>query len=163
MLFTDTDSLAYEIRSRDVVTELETIKHLLDTSNYPKDHPLYSNENAKVLGKFKDELGGCGALQFVGLRSKMYSLLLPDGKEKGTAKGIKTSYAKKHLRHQSYLKCLTDVEQTTANYKTIRSRQHVLRTEDVSKIALSPYDDKRYLLFDTHRTLAYGHHSIKRA
>jgi hypothetical protein len=160
LLFTDTDSLAYEIRSRDPVPELMTIKHLLDTSNYPPDHPLYSKENERSLGAFKDEGAGRGFRQFVGLRSKMYSLLQPDGKEKITAKGIKTSYAKKNLRHALYLKCLHDVEQTTAAFKNIRSHHHVLRTVDVNKIALSPYDDKRYLLFRNYHTLAYGHHSI---
>ena len=26
-----------------------------DFSNYPEDHPLYSEDNKKVIGKFKDE------------------------------------------------------------------------------------------------------------
>ena len=38
---------------------------------------------------------------------------------------------------------------------------HNLYTQNVTKIALSPFDDKRYLLNDnTHRTLAWGHYSI---
>ncbi len=34
------------------------IKDHLDTSEDPKDHFLYSEENKKVSGKFKDELIG---------------------------------------------------------------------------------------------------------
>jgi hypothetical protein len=45
--------------------------HLLDTSNYPRDHPLYSAENMKVIGKMKDECSGKPPLEFVGLRLKM--------------------------------------------------------------------------------------------
>ena len=48
---------------------------LFDTSDYPRDHALFSKRNAKVVGKFKDELNGVAALEFIGLRPKMYSLL----------------------------------------------------------------------------------------
>ena len=33
-------------------------KQLFDFSGYPKDHPCYSSENKKVIGKMKDELNG---------------------------------------------------------------------------------------------------------
>ena len=42
---------------------------LFDTSNYPKDSPLHSNRNKKVLGKFKDELEGKRMVKYIGLRS----------------------------------------------------------------------------------------------
>ena len=45
-----------------------------DTSNYPKDHPLYSTANKKVLGKMKDECAGAPIAEFAGLRPKMYSI-----------------------------------------------------------------------------------------
>ena len=45
---------------------------LYDTSDYPKDHPLYSVSNKKVIGKFKDETEGVPVSEFVGLRAKMY-------------------------------------------------------------------------------------------
>jgi hypothetical protein len=44
-----------------------------DTSDYPKDHPLYCDKNKKVIGKFKNELNGIKILEYIGLRSKMYS------------------------------------------------------------------------------------------
>lgn len=31
-------------------------KYLYDASDYPKDHPLYSAANKKVLGKMNDEI-----------------------------------------------------------------------------------------------------------
>ena len=72
LLFTDTDSLCYEIETRDICKELWEDKHLFDNSDYPKDSPYFSVENKKVIGKFKDEAAGMPIREFVGLRSKMY-------------------------------------------------------------------------------------------
>jgi hypothetical protein len=47
---------------------------LFDLSNYPQDPPVYDTTNKKKPGFFKDETGGCTIKEFVGLRSKMYSL-----------------------------------------------------------------------------------------
>ena len=58
LLYTDTDSLLLEIETDDVNKDMEANKHLYDTSDYPKEHPLYSNTNKKVLGKMKDECAG---------------------------------------------------------------------------------------------------------
>ena len=53
LLYTDTDSLLLEIETDDVYKGIETNKNLYDTSDYPKEHPLYSDDNKKVLGKMK--------------------------------------------------------------------------------------------------------------
>ena len=97
------------------------------------------------------------ASEFVGLRSKMYSLLLPNDKEKKTAKGVKRSFVSKYIRHNEYANCLFDEETTNATFRNIRSIKHQLHTTEISKIALSPYDDKRYLV-DNCKSLAYGHY-----
>ena len=54
----DTDSFFLSIPTKDVYEDMKNIQDDLDTSNYPENHPLYSNVNKKVIGKFKDELGG---------------------------------------------------------------------------------------------------------
>ena len=51
----------------------------MDFSNYPQDHPLYDPSNKAVLNKFKDECAGRVVKEFIGLRSKCYSILLQDG------------------------------------------------------------------------------------
>jgi hypothetical protein len=160
LLFTDTDSLCYELTTKDAYEDMRNDLHLYDTSAYPKDHPNYSVANCKKIGKFKDECDGIAPVEFVGLRPKMYSLLLPDTMQKATAKGVKRSYAKKYLKHEEYRKCLFDECSTTASFHTIRSKNHQLRTENVIKEALSPFDDKRYLVKGTSDTLAYGHYKI---
>ena len=73
LLFTDTDSLAYEIIGHDLYTGMAEMKDKFDFSEYPKDHPLYSIDNMKKVGKFKDECKGRLMLNFVGLRPKLYS------------------------------------------------------------------------------------------
>ena len=90
LLLTDTDSLVYDVTTPDLYADmLPQIDKYYDTSDYPVEHPLHSKKNAKVVGLFKDELNGVPFVEFVGLRAKMYSFLLPDGSSKQTAKGIK--------------------------------------------------------------------------
>ena len=50
--FTDTDSLLYKIYKPNIDAELKKIGIFMDFSNYEKDHPLYSNDNKKVPGKY---------------------------------------------------------------------------------------------------------------
>ena len=58
LVASDTDSIILNIKTEDVYKDMEEIKDELDTSDYPKDHPLHSEKNKKVIGKFKDELNG---------------------------------------------------------------------------------------------------------
>ena len=81
LLFTDTDSLTYEIKSEDVYEELFKYKHLFDFSNHPKDWKFLDESNKTVIGKMKDEPEGKIIDEFVGLKSKMYSIKNIDGKE----------------------------------------------------------------------------------
>ena len=99
-MFTDTDSLCYEIKTDDVYKDLFQDKEFLiihvfithknnefffdenkkiigkmkfDSSNYPPPKKFFFDENKKVIGKMKDEAAGMPIKEFVGLRSKMYS------------------------------------------------------------------------------------------
>ena len=76
LLFTDTDSLAYEIQTEDFYKDIsEEVEAKFDTSNFPKNHPsgIPVRVNKKVIGMFKDECGGKIMQEFVGLRAKLYS------------------------------------------------------------------------------------------
>ena len=97
LLFTDTDSLCYEIKTDDIYQDMLQDINLFDTSEYGQSHPLYNLANKKVLGKMKDETHGIPIQEFVGLRPKMYSILYTENNklvEKKTAKGIKKSVTK---------------------------------------------------------------------
>ena len=88
LLFNDTYSLTYEIKSEDVYEEFFRHKHLFDLRNYPKDLKFFDPVNEKVIGKMKDVSEGKINDEFVGLKSKMYSMKNINGKESNTAKGV---------------------------------------------------------------------------
>ena len=73
-LFTDTDSLTYEIKSENAHEEFFKWKDLFDFSNCSKDSKFFDETNKKLIGKMKDEFGGVIVIEFVGLKSKMHSM-----------------------------------------------------------------------------------------
>ena len=84
-------------------------KDIFDFSNYSPAQPNFSDSNKKVPGKFKDEMGVVPIKVFVGLRSKMYSFLLADGRvhmENKLTKGIPKSVMENHLTFVQYVRCL---------------------------------------------------------
>ena len=116
LLFTDTDSLTYLIRTKDIYQDMEQDKELYDTSDYPKDHPLHSTVNKKVIGKFKDEVNGVPIVEFVGLRAKMYSILTEDVEEdKKKGKGSKRAFSKRKSNMRiSRIVCSSERNTSTA-------------------------------------------------
>ena len=105
----------------------------------------------------KDEYGGNMVIEFIGLRSKMYSILDANNNEKSTGKGhnafiesqefYDTLFKKKILRH---------------TMRGIKSKNHNLGTYETNKRSLSCFDDKRYILKNGINTLAYGHKEIQK-
>ena len=92
LLFTDTDSLAYLIETDDIYKDMLEERDRYDFSDYPDNHPCFSNlpmkeikeikqQNKKVLGKFKDELNGFSINEWVGVRSKVYSFTIHQDQE----------------------------------------------------------------------------------
>ena len=157
LCFTDTDSLLYDIKTKDIYADMQQDSTYFDTSDYPTDHFLHSVVNKKVLGKMKDETAGKPIKEFIGLRSKMYSMTYGGGVEKKTAKGIKKSTIRQSLRHAMYKDVLFQEMVTQATMRVIRSLSHQLYSMVCNKKALSPFDDKRYVLNDKFTTRAHGH------
>ena len=90
-----------------------------------------------MIGKMKEEAKGKIINEYVGLKSKMYSLAMVDNEEIKKAKGINKNVVKSIsqglIRHKM---------------KNIQSRLHKIGTYDICKIYLSCFDDKRYILDD---------------
>ena len=76
LLFTDTDSLTYHIKTEDVYHDFLADRELFDNSDYPQNSKFYFSENKKVIGKFKDETAGVPIKEFIGLKCKIYSIFL---------------------------------------------------------------------------------------
>ena len=102
LLFTDTDSLTYEIETVDAYKDFWTDKDMFDNSDYPENSPYYCNTNKKIIGKFKDKACGIPITEFVGLKSKMYSYVKDNEKGGQTAKGIKKNVINNNIRHEDY-------------------------------------------------------------
>ena len=157
LLFTDTDSLMYEIEADDVYQDFWKDKHLFDNSDYPKNSPFFDNTNKKVIGKFKDEVAGIPIVEFVGLRSKMYSYMKDNEKGSRTAKGIKKNVIKQKIQHDNYKDTLFNQKQMRHTMRQIKSAKHQIGSYVVDKISLSCFDDKRYIHENGVTSYAYSH------
>ena len=100
LLFTDINSLTYEIVAEDVYQDFWNDKDKFDNSDYPKNSPYYDKTNKKVIGKFKDEAASTPIVDFVGLKSKLYSYIINDEKGGKTAKGIERNVIKNYIKHE---------------------------------------------------------------
>ena len=164
LLFTDTDSFMYEIETEDFYKDIsKDVKDRFDTSDYPENHPsgIPTGINKKVLGMFKDEAAGKRIKEFVGLRAKLYSFIMEDGKENKRCKGVKKQVVESSITHEDYKTCLRTGKEQLRKQNILRSYEHEVFTEEVNKIALSALDDKRHILNDGIHTLAWGHYKIK--
>ena len=110
LLFTDTDRLTYEIKSENVYEDFFKWKDLFDFSNYSKDTKFYDDTNKKVIGKMKDECGGVIIDQFIGLKSKMYSIKKVDGSESSTAKVVNIVTEFNEFKDVLFIKKLLDIK-----------------------------------------------------
>ena len=165
LLFSDTDSLMYEIETEDFYKDISgDVKNRFDTSDYPENHlsGIPTGINKKVLGKMKDEAAGKIIKEFVGLRAKLYSYKMYEGEEEiKKCKGIKKQVVKSSISHEDYKTCLLTGKEQLRKQNILRSYDHEVYTEEVNKVALSALDDKRYILSDGIHTLAWGHYKIK--
>ena len=160
LLFTDTDSLTYEIETADAYVDFWQNKDKFDNSDYNIESPFYNIDNKKIIGKFKDESAGIPITEFVGLRSKMYSYVKDNDEGGKTAKGIKKQVIKKNITHDNYKEVLFNNEQMQHTMKSIRSKNHQLGSFELNKISLSCFDDKRFIHENGVTSYAYGHYQI---
>ena len=157
LLFTDTDSLVYQIYTDDFYKDIShDIKTKFDTSDYPPNHPsgILTGVNKKVIGMFKDEVAGKQITCFVGLRPKLYSFRIEEDKEVRKCKGIKKNVVKKKLDFDDYVQCLFLGKKQMRSMKIIRSENHDIYSKEVNKVALSNEDDKRKVLSGKVKTIA---------
>ena len=123
---------------------------MFDFSNYPVNSKYYDPTNGSVLGKMKDEFKGVPISEFIGLKSKMYSLISVDDEKVSKARG-----ANKKIRHKEFVDVLFNEKVIRHNMNRIQSKLHRVGTYRVYKISMSCSDDKRYVLDDGVNTLAY--------
>lgn len=188
--YTDTDSLIYEVECDDLYQVIrQDAYEYFDTSDYPENN-IYNipRVNRKALGFMKDENSGKVMTEFVGLRSKLYSTkifrseedektdkdrMMRDGNygreldhalenlaTVKKAKGVKKHIVRNRITFNDYLACLIENKQTVIEQKLFKSENHQVSTIKQTKVALSPHDDKRFIITGTCETLPWGHYAI---
>ena len=95
-------------------------------SNYSKDSKFFDETNKTVIGKMKDEFGGVIVVEFVGLKSKMYSMKKIDGKECNTAKGVSIA-----TDFDKFKDVLFNEKIVRHKMKRIQSKKHKLGTYEM--------------------------------
>jgi hypothetical protein len=165
LLFTDTDSLCYEIITEDFFKDIsKDVYEKFDTSNIGKNHPsgIPTGVNKKVIGMMKSETGEKQIEEFVGPRSKLYAYkMAEDGDEEKKCKGVKKAVIKKEITFDNYKECLFSGKKQWRGMNVFRSRLQEIYTERVVKVALSANDDKRIVNKDGINTTAIGHKDLR--
>ena len=195
LLFTDTDSLCVLLTSKNEEDRINHYKNLikkkvLDCSTYSKEHILnklsdeYKNKNE--IGTMKCEEGERIMLEFVGLRSKMYSILFKSGdednkceedyelfdedkykkNEEKKCKGVPRNVLNKDIRFFDYKNVLMNTIDTNnknnlsinKDIDKIGSKKQIIYNITNKKVALSCDDTKRFILNDGINTLPFGHY-----
>lgn len=161
---TDTDSYIFKVSNKD--SFWRHVRPIMDYSNYDPSHPLFDDKNKAKLGYIKNELAGkFECKEFVGLRSKCYSLLLADNRDQSTSekkvcKGIGRLAIENRLTFNQYKTCLLEQKTYFHDFFSIRSVKHNLKTIHIKKRSLSFLDTKRYLLSCGIHSVPYGSYLI---
>ena len=108
-----------------------------DTSVFPKDHPLHSQKNKKVIGKMKDECAVAPISEVVCLHSKMYSILLENDKNIKKAKGTTKVVTKKEILHQHHKDALFNKFAFNHRMDMLRSKDHQIYGVHLNKTTQS--------------------------
>ena len=156
LIYSDTDSLVYNITCDDIYKWVNKNKTEFDLSDdkYNKD-----NTNKKVLGKFKDEMSGVPMKYFVGLNPRVYCYEC-ENEEVRKAKGVKKATLKKDIKNSDYNHVLESGETLERDVYGIRSLGHKVYTLKTKKTCLSPWYNKMNMP-DNNSCIPFGHYSLK--
>ena len=147
----DIDSFIIHIKNEDFYEDIvNDTEKWFDTSNYNENdkRPLPIGKNEKVVGLFKDELGGKIMTEFIGLKAKTYSYLMDDDSEHKKVQRTKKCVIKRGLTLKNYKDCLFNNKIILKLQQRFKSDYHSVYTEEIKKVALSSNDNRRLQTFD---------------
>ena len=162
--YTDTDSFIIHIITEGFFEDISNgVEKWYDTSNYDETdkRTLPIGKNKKVIGLFKDELGGRIMKEFCALRAKTHLYLIDDDSEVKKSKGTKKCIIKRKLVFENYKDCLLNDKILLKSQQNFKSDYHEVYAEEINKIALSSNDDKRLQTSDRIKTYPYGANAFK--
>lgn len=156
LIYSDTDSLVYNIYCDDIYEWIDNNKSEFDLS---EDKYRADNANKKVLGKMKDEMQGAPMKYFTALNPKVYCYEC-ENVDVRKAKGVKKATLKKDIKNSDYNHVLNTGENINKDVYGIRSIGHKVYTLKTNKTCLSPWYDKMNMP-DNNNCIPYGHYSLK--
>ena len=149
LIYTDTDSLVYDIRHHDIYEWISQHREHFDLSD-SKRPELQDDTNKKTSGKFKDETNSLVIKEFIALSPKSYAYSYQTLEERTETskkhKCVNKTVIKKDLKIDDYLETLRTNRVVQKDVVSIRSLNHQLYTLNQPKIALTSFYDKCILL-----------------
>ena len=133
----------YEIKTEDISEDFSSNKELFDFSNYLTKSNFHDNWNKLVIRKLKDETGGVAIEEFIGLKPKIYSLLV-DNSEHKKAKGVNKNVVAA-INHNEYKDVLLNNNCIRHSMNRIQSKDDIIGTYEINEISLPCFDDKMYI------------------
>ena len=155
LLFTDPDSLMYEIKTEDVYEDFRKDKEMFDFSNYSAESKYYDDSSKVVVGKVKDKTGGVAIKYFVGLKPKMNYCLVDDSSEHKKAKSVNRNVVET-ISYNEYKNILLNKKCLRHSMNRIQIKDRRIRTYEINKISLSCFNDKIRVLNNGYDGLGLG-------
>ena len=128
---------------------------MFDFSNYSTKSKNHDDSNKLVIEKMKDETGGVAIEKWVGLKPKMYSLLVDNNehkKAKGVNKNVVAITSQNECKDILLIdKCLRD------STNRIQSKNHRIGTYEINTISLPCFNDKVYIQTNRRSGLTIGY------
>ena len=136
LLFTGTDSLLYEVETKNIYDNFSKNKEMFDCSNYSAKSKYNDYLNVLIIGKMKDEIGGVAIEEFVGSKPKIYSVLVSNSSEYKKAKDVNKNVVAK-ISHNKYKDNLLNKKCLRHSVNKIQSINYRMGINEINKISLS--------------------------
>ena len=143
----------------------------LDTANYPKDHPYYTNKYKKDLHRFQRDVVEPNYIsRLIAVNPKEYFLEKSNNETVKKHKGVKCNTRLTIKTYLNNIQSVNDIYQCSDKelLRTETFRQERLQMEvgivtkvSTQKVALSMLHDKRYIFSDSILSLPFGHVWLK--
>ena len=156
LLFTDTDSWMYGIKTEDAYADFSKTKEMFDFSNYSTKSKYYNNSNKLMVSKMEDETAGVPIKEFVGWKPKIYSYLVDDNSEHEKANCINKNVVTT-ISHRECKDVLLTKKCLRPSLNRVQSKDYRVGTYEIYKILLSCFDDKIYIQSNGCDGLAVGY------
>jgi hypothetical protein len=164
LIYTDTDSFVFSIKSPDIKRDLYNLRDYLDMSTSPYYYlPNVSKEeymkNKGKVGYFKIESGDDPITSFIAIRPKQYSMKTMNGKVNVKSKGISRNVIAKDKdkMYEIMNKVKDDPTLTTEPIKQtiITSKGQMIMTKEQIRMGINGNDNKKIRKGDRFYAIGY--------